>query len=261
VVIDKCDTQTAGLVSSEFPHVKLVESSGGLSQARNDGFAESNGSIIAYLDDDVIVPNYWIRSIFRGIIQYPSAEVLGGPVVLPNDFELPWWMPKNKPGLPLVDYGEQSHFIDFPEQKLIGANIAFRREFLERVGVFPTDIGRKYHNLWGGEERFVQFLANRIVYLPQMKVYHKIPKNRFKIANIINYYILVGRADARHFASGTAKMAYEGRPVKNFLISGINKIWDMRLSTELSSFLMVLFWIFYAIGYVYERTVNKLCVY
>ena len=48
----------------------------GLSRARNTGIRETTGSIIAFTDDDCIVPDHWIADIVRALRVRPRGRSL-----------------------------------------------------------------------------------------------------------------------------------------------------------------------------------------
>lgn len=53
----------------------------GLANARNMGIERANSEIIAFVDDDVILPPNWTRELKRGYEEFPEAAGIGGHVL------------------------------------------------------------------------------------------------------------------------------------------------------------------------------------
>ena len=96
--------------------------------------------IIAFTDDDIVVADSWVRSVYRAFLQYPNADCVGGPV-------LPRWPPSGRPTwFPvrqrLAGAAGQRRTAGFcaPAEMppcLIGANFAFRKSaFAKSSGLF-----------------------------------------------------------------------------------------------------------------------------
>lgn len=75
-------------VVAEFPGVRLVsEQRGGLSYARNTGFAASTGDVFVCTDDDVIAPPDWLENLLAPFSRNDVMLVTGN--VLPAELESP----------------------------------------------------------------------------------------------------------------------------------------------------------------------------
>src|SRR5258708_2375181 len=57
----------------------------GLSAAYNSGMRVTTGDILAFTDDDVIVPADWLTEITAVFQKEPDAELLYGQVCIPRD--------------------------------------------------------------------------------------------------------------------------------------------------------------------------------
>ena len=63
--------------------LRVVEADGvGVSAARNLGLAAARGELIAYLDDDNLMHDGWLRTVVWAFEQRPEAEVAYGAFVL-----------------------------------------------------------------------------------------------------------------------------------------------------------------------------------
>jgi hypothetical protein len=64
----------------------------------------------------------------------------------------------------------------------IGANMGFKKECFNTIGLFNTALGRTKKNMLGGEEKDifdrVNHLNMKILYFPNVAVQHVIPKSR-----------------------------------------------------------------------------------
>jgi GT2 family glycosyltransferase len=76
----------ARTIAAEFPSVSLVdEPRGGLSYARNAGFAAARGAILVATDDDVVAPPGWIERLVSPFARPDVGAVTGH--VLPLELE------------------------------------------------------------------------------------------------------------------------------------------------------------------------------
>src|SRR4051812_37764690 len=86
LVIDNCSTDhTREIVCNEFGHVPnlryIYEPVQGLNQARNTGWRQARGELVAFLDDDAIANSEWLEKIlmvFETVKPIPGC--VGGQV-------------------------------------------------------------------------------------------------------------------------------------------------------------------------------------
>ena len=142
IVVDNCSTDgTTARIKKYASRSSLLryvyEPRQGVSFGRNAGIAQSSAALIAFTDDDVVVPEDWLKSIQAVFEQKPEFGCIGGRV-LPRwpAPPPPWLTPKHWAPLALLDYGEAQAF-DMKNRKcLITANMAIRRGVLEQIGGF-----------------------------------------------------------------------------------------------------------------------------
>ena len=171
----------------------------GLSHARNSGVRESQGKILAFLDDDVVLPCDWLTEVRNAFEQYDPACV-GGRVLLHENGPRPsWWdeaydgaVGKFDRGTSVILYGEND------EQMVgIGANIAFKRIVFEKYGLFRSDLGKKEKEPTTGEEtEMVERLRKqkeRIIYYPKALVYHCPSPERFSKRYLWQHFYGLGQ--------------------------------------------------------------------
>lgn len=166
------------------PDVVIVENSGpkGLSGARNTGAGVAKAKVVAFLDDDAEAAPDWLE---RLIAMYDDPDVLavGGRVEprweagRPRYFaeEVDWIVGCTYRGMPKVAAEVRN---------VIGANMSFRAEVLDRVGGFNPSLGRQDGLPLGCEETELCIRAvlgapgSRVVYEPAALVHHHVPAER-----------------------------------------------------------------------------------
>ncbi len=159
----------------------ILEPEQGLSAARNCGLRESMAPLVAYIDDDAYASPQWLAAIVAAFVN-ELVVCVGGPVSLDWQGERPTWLPVQYESLyTSVDHGDEKRTLT-PREYLVGANIAFRRDWLESIGGFSTELGRKGNCLLSGEEARVfqaVFAAGRqAVYEPAASVQHRVTPER-----------------------------------------------------------------------------------
>jgi len=160
----------------------VLEPRQGLSYARNRGILESNGKVIAFTDDDVIVDKKWLSNIMLAFEKSNSA-CIGGRIYPVWESKIPEWVSSKFYGkLALLDYGDNSFEIKSEDFELFGANLIIDNDCFKKHGLFRTDIGRKGKRLFSGEDSaYVKLLLEKkekVIYDPSIIVNHKISKER-----------------------------------------------------------------------------------
>ncbi|MBQ8366951.1 MAG: glycosyltransferase family 2 protein [Alistipes sp.] len=161
----------------------IFEPEQGLSAARNAGIGAAGGDIIAFVDDDErIVPDF-LSAYIDLFDAMPEAMAAGGRIIAEYPTGRPRWMSRyaEQPIANPMHYGNSVCL--FPAGKIPGGgNMAFRREALNRVGIFDTTLGRTGKRLIGGEESdlFERMAAVGIrpYYVPRAVMYHIIPSEK-----------------------------------------------------------------------------------
>lgn len=139
-----------------------------LNAARNTGLREARAPLIAYLDDDVLVPPGWLEALVSGAEAHPQAEAYAGPIRARFEGRVPRGCGREDPPITVLDLGRE----DRETRTAWGANFAVRRAAVERIGPFDDRIVRPH----GDEEEWVERLraaGGRLWYLGGAGVDHR----------------------------------------------------------------------------------------
>ena len=139
-----------------------------LNAARNTGLREAGADLIAFVDDDVLVPPGWLDALVEGAARHPEAEAFGGPIRARFEGHAPRSCGREDPPITTLDLGPS----DVEAPMVWGANFAVRRSAVERIGDFDETLDRGH----GDEEEWLQRLqaaGGRIVYLADAGLDHR----------------------------------------------------------------------------------------
>ena len=217
VVVDNNSTDdTPGVIrraaaAGSIPVRYVHERQQGKSFALNAGLSVCRGEIIALTDDDVIPSADWLPRIVSNFRTADDVVFVFGKV-------LPRWAVPPPPEmltirardiwgpLALVDYGDETIRYDaatFGTRRLpVGANLAIRREAIERIGGWRTDLGKVDNTLIAGEDHelcvrlFLEGLYSGI-YDPAVAVRHLVPASRLTRRYFRRWFYWHGRTMAR----------------------------------------------------------------
>ena len=139
-----------------------------LNAARNTGLREAAAPLVAFVDDDVLVPPRWLDALVEGAERNPEAEAFGGPIRARIEGHAPRGCGREDPPITTLDLGSE----DVETEMVWGANFALRRSAVERVGEFDESLDRSH----GDEEDWLLRLrasGGRIVYLAGAGLDHR----------------------------------------------------------------------------------------
>ncbi|ANE49631.1 glycosyltransferase family 2 protein [Flavisolibacter tropicus] len=186
-------------VTEQFPGiVYFKEERKGLSYARNTGVKLATSSIIAFTDDDVKVHPLWLHRVWETFLT-PEVKAMTGlviPISLDTEsqqlFEKFWGFTKN--------YCDREFTYSFIERGLkkapevwsigAGANMAFRKNVFESIGLFDERLGAGASGCSEDSELWFRVLLNghRIHYNPRAITYHNHRSDMKSLRKQLYYY-------------------------------------------------------------------------
>ena len=183
VVVDDGSTdmtaQAVDALAAEHPGMvkRLSQPHRGLNAARNAGATAARGDLVAFLDDDAVVPDTYVAAIVEGTARHPDAYCFGGRVRTRFEGPLPRWC-GNEPLEPELEAGSAER----PIEKAMGGNLIIRRSAFERVGPFDESIA------FCGDEMEWQYraraLGGGVMYLPDAFMWHRRPPRELRVRQL-----------------------------------------------------------------------------
>lgn len=178
----------------------------GKSYALNTAIREARGSILAFMDDDVVVAPTWLHNLTAPLATGTWAGA-GGRILPANSFECPGWLAldgRYSLGgvLAMFDLGNHPEELKSPPY---GANMAFRKSIFQEYGGFRTDLGPcPGSEIRNEDTEFGRRLFNageHLWYVPSAVVYHAVPENRLAKRYFLRFYYDLGRSQIREHAN------------------------------------------------------------
>jgi glycosyltransferase involved in cell wall biosynthesis len=183
---------------------RVVELKTGLTAARRRGVRETNGSWIAFVDDDNLLAPDWIHSLAEAIAAHAEAGGFGGKIIIEWSSPRPDYLEQFGWCFAEQDYGAETREID----NLAGAGMVLQRQALEASGWVdrPLVEDRTGSSLVsGGDVEMVQRVRGRgykLWYLPQCKLSHRISAERMTRRHLLILNFGLGRGAAAINAIG-----------------------------------------------------------
>jgi GT2 family glycosyltransferase len=176
LVVDQSDDDRTGTVvrglMTDHPNLRYVHSSTpGLSRAYNVGVRETSGELLAFTDDDCVVPPDWIETIVGLFDGDPAVDMLQGQVLRPAALAD---SADQIPTLP-IDRPQRLNRRDGFHIWVMGANFAARRRLFDLIGGFDEALGGggPLKSSQDQDFQYRAYLAGATVRLsPEVKVDH-----------------------------------------------------------------------------------------
>ncbi len=168
----------------------IFDSEPGLLTGRHRGYNESSGSILAFIDDDILVSETWLIFLQNLKDHYLDFGFFTGPNLpfyncYPPDWLKYFWK-KNNHGiecswLSLLDFGTISK--EIPLNYIFGLNFIVRRDVFKAVGGFnPDNISPEFQQFQGDGETGLTIRASllgfKAFYDARLLVMHQITCER-----------------------------------------------------------------------------------
>lgn len=186
--------------ADRFPEqIKYVrEEKLGLCNARNCGIEHSSGELIVFLDDDAVVPNYWLTNLIKPF-DNPKVYAAGGKVIAKFTSPPPDWIDKRF-GMYIsnFDRGEETAELFYNEYPR-GANMIFRRTAFDKCGLFLDCFDRKGNSLMSYGDIEMCYRVDQaglsVMYIPDAEIYHLIRGDRLNIEWFKKRFYWQGRSE------------------------------------------------------------------
>lgn len=180
---------------SPIPILYLQESRPGKSHALNTAIARARGDLLVLTDDDVLPSPGWLAALVRGFDE-TGADYAAGRILPLWEAPPPRWMSPALHGvLAIPDGGTRRLTLrkGLNEQIMpIGANMAVRRQVVDRVGGWNPRLGKLQGTLRTGEDH--EFALKMIeagltgVYEPAAWVRHRVPADRLRLSYFSRWF-------------------------------------------------------------------------
>ena len=134
IVVNNASTDRTAEVAAAIPGVRVVEEKQkGLTKARQRGYLESKGDLIACIDADTRVPQGWFEILNREFARDPNLVCLSGPF---RYYDLP-----ERQGRVVRLWNWCAEHVSSMSGKVVqGGNFIVKRSALEKIGGFDTKI-------------------------------------------------------------------------------------------------------------------------
>lgn len=185
------DDQVLKLIS-EYPKFKIVrEKTESLLAGRHRGVMETTGSVISFLDDDVVPTVSWFSSLVAAF-ESPLVTLAGGPSTPVFEGKTPRWLEKtffarHEDGwantvYSLMFFGDKT-IMSFDPTYVWGLNLSIRRDALMAVGGFHPDLCPSDKMMFHGDgetglSRKLAYAGYKAAYFPGLAVTHRIGRER-----------------------------------------------------------------------------------
>jgi glycosyltransferase involved in cell wall biosynthesis len=206
LVVDNNSTDNTAEICNAFPglypHLNfryIVETQQGVGYTRTRGAKEAKGEIVAYIDDDCLAEENWLKRIVQFYDMYSEAMSTGGKIVSKYLVPVADWFGKYFWGL-VGNYDLGTKIFQMKGMRYpSGANMHFRKIAFERYGYFDGKLGRSGKSLMAGEEKamYLKLIQNneKVYYLPDVVVYHHVEGNKFDKAYVRKHSFGIGASE------------------------------------------------------------------
>jgi GT2 family glycosyltransferase len=148
------------------PHAEPL----GLNAARNTGVSRSLGELVVFVDDDVRASAGWLQALLAAAREHADVDVLAGRIVARLEGRAPRSCGREQPPITTLELGSEDRETSYAW----GANMAIRRNALDRVGPFDESIALGGDEQeWQDRLRFVDGSSARVLYVSAACVEHR----------------------------------------------------------------------------------------
>lgn len=233
----------------------------GLSYSRNIGIKNSHGSIIAFIDDDAVPTANWAKYIIETFDEDSLIGAVTGDVTPKWEFDSMSWFPRE------LHWMLSCSYVMTPTKKqeferAFGTNMAFKRDVFSTIGMFDVNLGLNSKRWVGGEDSDmflrVKKFGMKIVFNPNIIVYHKVYRYRIKIKSLAKrafnggYSVFLMKKLVKYSLHNSTEHKYIKHVLFNFfprVLKGIITKFSLIPVKQICAVILVLFFEF--IGFLY----------
>ncbi|MBW4449606.1 MAG: hormogonium polysaccharide biosynthesis glycosyltransferase HpsE [Spirirestis rafaelensis WJT71-NPBG6] len=181
-----------------YPLKYCFEPQQGAAYARKRAVEEAKGRLIGFLDDDNYPVLDWVVKAYDFGQNYPHAGAYGSQIHPEWEVEPPENFQRIAPFLAITERGDLPLQYEMKKKLLPpSAGLVVRRQaWLESVPNQPILTGRVSGKMLTGEDlemlSYIQKTGWQIWYVPDMEIYHKIPRWRLQREYLIPFFRGIG---------------------------------------------------------------------
>ena len=157
----------------------------------NAAMRAAKGNILAFTDDDIIVPVDWVQNILDYINNNPNASCIGGPVVLYNKEDKDISVRTSKSYS--VYCKEDFNPVYIP---IIGCNMILTRALVESVGFYDVKFGPGSYIGSGDDLDYLYRVVDSgftLQYVPDILVFHNHGRKNLVDVSKVKKRYMIGR--------------------------------------------------------------------
>ncbi len=198
VVVNATSDDTLARVrghAERWPRTRVLERGApGKSGALNEAILSSEGELLTFLDDDVVVRPGWAEAYLRAFRER-EGQAFQGLIELPEEVRSDPDL-KQRVACLRTHVSIDSGFATGERRSLTGANMAVRRSTLLEIGLFDERLGPGASGLCEDTDLAWRILhaGGRIEYVPEASVEHCFHPGRMTDSYFVDYFRRLGRS-------------------------------------------------------------------
>jgi len=177
----------------------LFEQRQGKCFALNTAISRSQGDVLVFTDDDVVLPREWYGTI-NDFVKNMEFDAACGRVLPQYPQGIPDWVKQNNDLLsgPIVSYDYGTEIKPYDQRSmlpLIGANMIVKRRLFDEVGLFNTNLGPGTGTFGDDTEMCLRWEKRnkKLFYAGNVLVWHPVIKERTGLNYIAKWNIASGK--------------------------------------------------------------------